>query len=42
MEVKTSKATVRIHGVANQDNLKKATTDFLKKVTYQKKKGEVR
>lgn len=37
-EIKFNNATIRIHGAANQDNLKKAATDYLKKVEFQRRR----
>lgn len=37
-EIKFNNATIRIHGTVNQDNLKKAATDFLRKVEFQRRR----
>ncbi|MGD6877871.1 hypothetical protein [Bacillus infantis] len=36
-EIKYNNATVRIHGTADNDKIRKAATDFLKKVEFQRK-----
>lgn len=38
-EYKINNATVRIHNQPNQEKIKTATVDFLKKVQRQRKKG---
>lgn len=37
VRIKTTKATVIIHGTADNDKIKRAVTDFLKNVEFQKK-----
>jgi len=38
-EIKYNNATVRIHGTADNDKIRKAATDFLKKVEFQRRKA---
>lgn len=38
-EFKYNNATIRIHGTADNDKIRKAATDFLKKVEFQKRQA---